>query len=522
MSTTAPVTGSAAPRPPTGRLRAPTLRTVLGMPGLSVLLRSGQADLDRPVRWVAVSELEDPSPYLEGGELLLTTGLRLTAENAREYVERLVAVGVTGLGLGVGLTHAAIPEPLLAAAQEFGLPVLEVPEPTPFIAISQAVSDLLAAAEYEAVSRAVQAQRDLTRAALAPDGAGAVVARLGKELTAQVVLLDAGGRVVHATPRDVGRLVEAIGPQVERLRGHGANSSASFDHDGSFVVVQPLAAAGRVRGYLALARSTAFMVADHQLIGVGVALVALALERPEGTDLARRELRDAVFALLVDGSDVAGLPVAGVGWHELLAGPVRVMLTDADEPRLTEVLDAVEDLAPGQGWRGVARHDDRLVVLVPDDTDAAGDGIDAVVALGPELPWGVSDPVTADGGLADGLRQASRALAAVGVVGVRRFAELAREGIVGLVDPDAGRGFADRLLAPLESRDRGDLVASVRAWLGHNGQWDAAATSLGIHRHTLRYRMRRVEELLGKDVDDPDVRADLWIALAIRDRDAQR
>ena len=92
--------------------------------------------------------------------------------------------------------------------------------------------------------------------------------------------------------------------------------------------------------------------------------------------------------------------------------------------------------------------------------------------------------------------------------------------MVGLIDPEAGRGFADRLLAPLESRDRGDLVASVRAWLAHLGQWDAAATTLGVHRHTLRYRMRRVEELLGRTLDDAGLRADLWVALAIRDRDA--
>ncbi|MFZ0325425.1 MAG: PucR family transcriptional regulator [Actinomycetes bacterium] len=516
MSTSMP-DGKAAPAQPLGRLRAPTLRTVLGMPGLSVVLRSGRDALDRPVRWVAVSELEDPTPYLEGGELLLTTGLRLNGRNARRYVERLVAVGVTGLGLGVGLTHAVIPETLLRAADEHGLPVLEVPEPTPFIAISKAVSDLLAAAEYEAVFRAVETQGDLTRAALEPDGAGAVVARLSKELAAQVVLLDPAGRVVHAAPRDARALVEALAPQVERLRGLGAKSSAAFDHDGSSVVLQPLAAAGRVRGYLALARSQAFSVADHQLIGVGVALVSLALERPEGTDTARRDLRDAVFSLLVDGSAMGDLPVAGVGWDEVLAGSVRVLLTEGSPARLLEVLESVEDVAPGQGWRGAARHDGRLVVLVPD----VAEELATVVGLGPGLPWGVSDPVLAATDLADGLRQARRALAAAAPDGVRTFGDLAREGVVGLLDLETGRGFADRLLAPLESRERGDLVASVRAWLAHHGQWDAAATSLGVHRHTLRYRMRRVEELLGKSLDDADLRADLWIALAIRDRDSQ-
>jgi hypothetical protein len=64
-----------------------------------------------------------------------------------------------------------------------------------------------------------------------------------------------------------------------------------------------------------------------------------------------------------------------------------------------------------------------------------------------------------------------------------------------------------------DAHGRGDLVASVRAWLSRHGQWDAAAADLGVHRHTLRYRMRRVEEILDRSLDDPDVRMELWLAL---------
>ena len=135
------------------------------------------------------------------------------------------------------------------------------------------------------------------------------------------------------------------------------------------------------------------------------------------------------------------------------------------------------------------------------------------------IAWGISDVVPV-AQLGDGLRQAGRALAAAGAGGVRSFGDLARDGLVGLVDAEAARGFADALLGPLESRERGDLVASVRAWLAHHGQWDAAASTLGVHRHTLRYRMKRVEELLDRSLDDPDLRAELWVALAVRDRDA--
>ncbi len=143
----------------------------------------------------------------------------------------------------------------------------------------------------------------------------------------------------------------------------------------------------------------------------------------------------------------------------------------------------------------------------------------AMTTAHPGMSWGISDAAEVTE-LGDALRQAQRALAAAGAGGVRRFGDLARDGLVGLVDAEAARGFADGLLGPLEARDRGDLVASVRAWLAHNGQWDAAATSLGVHRHTLRYRMRRVEELLERSLDDPDLRSELWVALAVRDRDA--
>jgi len=228
----------------------PTLRTVLALPGRPVVLRVGADALDRPVRWVAVSELEDPTPYLQGGELLLTTGIRLLPDRFDEYVRRLVGAGVAGLGLGVGLTHAVMPSGLVDAAERHGLPLIEVPEPTPFIAISKAVSDVLAAEEYEAVSRAVEAQRDLTRAALTPQGATVVVDRLASELGARVWLLDPAGRPLHSAPRSPAApgLADQVVAEVEQMRARGARTSSSFSDRAWCTVIQPLAPAGRVLG----------------------------------------------------------------------------------------------------------------------------------------------------------------------------------------------------------------------------------------------------------------------------------
>jgi purine catabolism regulator len=493
----------------------PTVRTVLDMPALGLVLRAGREAIDHPVQWVAVSELADPTPYLEGGELVLTTGLRLADGDWAPFVERLMAAGVSGLGLGVGLTHERTPPALIAAAEAADLALIEVPEPTPFMAISRAVSDRLAAAEYEAVTRTVETQRDLTRAALAPEGASAVVVRLAAALAAEVVLLDAGGRLLHASPREASDVVGGLALEIEGMRRRGPRSSAALEIDGRQMVLQPLAPAGRIRGFLAVSREQPLLTAELALVNVGVALVSLAIERSIGTDTARRELRSALVALLADGIAPDRLPVAGVGWSELLAGPVRVLVADGPDAELVALIEQVEDSDPTDGWRGAALHAERVVLLQPAGAPAHPPGLPAAE----RLAWGISDVVPVDA-LGDGVRQATRALAAAGAGGVRAFGDLARDGLVGLVDEDAARGFADALLGPLESRERGDLVASARAWLAHHGQWDAAASTLGVHRHTLRYRMRRVEELLDRSLDDPDLRAELWVALAVRDRDA--
>src|SRR4029079_17551468 len=99
---------------------------------LDVRVVAGEAGLDRAVRWVHISELPDPTPWLSGGELLLTTGLQLGDEPAR-YVERLVEHGLTGLGFGVGFGHERIPDALLRAAAAHGFPLFEVPYELPFI-----------------------------------------------------------------------------------------------------------------------------------------------------------------------------------------------------------------------------------------------------------------------------------------------------------------------------------------------------------------------------------------------------
>jgi len=61
------------------------------------------------------------------------------------------------------------------------------------------------------------------------------------------------------------------------------------------------------------------------------------------------------------------------------------------------------------------------------------------------------------------------------------------------------------------------LVDSIEAFLHHNGQWESAAAQLGVHRHTLRNRMDKAAELIGRDLDSAHTRSELWIALKARE-----
>ncbi|MBO2462049.1 PucR family transcriptional regulator [Actinomadura violacea] len=477
----------------------PTLAAVAALPQLGLRPLTGPLP-DGPVVWVAVSELEDPTPFLEGGELVLTTGMRLTPGGAARYVDRLVGRGVAGLGFAVGVIHPDVPPELLAAARDRGLALLEVPRPTPFIAIGKAVSRMLAAEWYEDVTRAFQAQRELTRAALT--GPGALVRRLARLLGGWALLLDASGAVRHAEPAGARGRAAALAPELARLRRDPASgaspASMALAMPDDHVVLQRIGLGGRPRGFLAVGTDAPLPHVAHTIVGAAVALLTLQSETPR----TGRDARAALAALL------AGLPAAGPA---VPGGPVRVLACGGGGA----VLDALESDPAGERCLA-APLAGGTAVIVPDELTGA-----VTALLTGTGPIGVSDPGDAGAGagaLADALRQAEDALATARRTGrpVLHHADLPGQGVLGLLEPDAARAFADALLAPLRADD---LVGTVRAYVAANGQGEAAARALGVHRHTLRSRMRKAAELLGRDLDDPAARAELWIALAVTSND---
>ncbi|MFI1400308.1 PucR family transcriptional regulator [Streptomyces sp. NPDC020681] len=510
----------------------PTLASLVQHSALKLTVRAGEDRLETPVRWAHVSELADPVPYMEGGELLLVTAMKLDAEDRevmRRYVRRLAGAGVVGLGFAVGVYYDDIPDALVDAATEQGFPLLAVPRRTPFLAISKAVSAAIAADQYRAVTAGFEAQRELTRAALA-EGPGAVVARLAAHVHGWAALYDASGSVVAASPDWAARRAARLTADVERLRERSAPASAVVgDSDDDRVELQSLGSGRRVRGALAVGTGAPLGTAERYAVHSAVALLTLSTERSRSFQEAEQRLGAAVLRMLLSGQPDHARAVAGDLYGGLLDAPFRLLLAEqAGEPdpavedplkAFAELLDSAASRA-GEPLLAVPDVDDRLVVLGADGGAVVAAAVaaygekeaeDAELVVGLSAPTG---PIAAAGAY----KQSEQALSVARRRGraLVEHEELAAGSILPLLADDAVRAFADGMLRALYEHDatgRGDLVASLRAWLSRHGQWDAAAADLGVHRHTLRYRMRRVEEILGRSLDDPDVRMELWLAL---------
>ncbi|WP_405516311.1 PucR family transcriptional regulator [Streptomyces canus] len=544
----------------------PTLASLVHHSALKLTVRAGEDRLDVPVRWAHVSELADPVPYMEGGELLLITALKLDAEDReamRRYVKRLAGAGVVGLGFAVGVNYDEIPGALVEAARDEGLPLLEVPRLTPFLAISKAVSAAIAADQYRSVTAGFAAQRELTKQALTggPEG---LLAALASQVDGWAALYDASGAVVATAPEWAGRRAARLTADVERLRERPAPASSVVGGHGTSdnddrVELHSLGTGRRPRSALAVGTAAALGTAERYAVHSAIALLTLTTERSRSLQAAEQRIGAAVLRMLLAGEPEHARTVAGDLYGGLLDAPFRLIVAEtvavssvriaADAPTrvpsaaglaaaadtngdpLEALTEVVESAAARSGEAVlVVPERERLMVLAADGGAAVTACGEYAVALEAartreqtsagdedELVVGVSAPVGPIAAAA-AYKQAEQALSVARRRG-RVYVEheqLASGSVLPLLADDAVRAFADGLLRPLYEHDatgRGDLVASLRAWLSRHGQWDAAAADLGVHRHTLRYRMRRVEEILGRSLDDPDVRMELWLAL---------
>ncbi|MFG1676057.1 PucR family transcriptional regulator [Micromonospora sp. NPDC049282] len=181
----------------------PTVREVLALVPVrhgAPRLVAGEAGLDRPVRWVHVAEVPDIATLLRGGELVLTTGIGLPAEDAglRAFIGDLADVGVSGLVVELGRRYvSAVPRVMATAAERRGLPLVELRRATPFVRITEAVHALIVDAQLTELRATEEIHQRFTE--LSVEGAEpAEVLRQAAELAGCPVVLENLSRQVLA------------------------------------------------------------------------------------------------------------------------------------------------------------------------------------------------------------------------------------------------------------------------------------------------------------------------------------
>ncbi|MFE2036734.1 PucR family transcriptional regulator ligand-binding domain-containing protein [Streptomyces scopuliridis] len=437
-------------------------------------------DGSQVVHWVHTSEMADPYPYLLGGELLLTAGVQLSDAYADEYAARVVEAGAAALGFGVTPVYDTVPPALVEACDRHGLPLLEVPPRTPFTTVARGVWRLMAEARHRELRRVTQAQQGLAAAAARQDPVPAVLRQLAVRLGGRAVLFAPDGAELHTTglaPSPGARTALARLARVVR----GGPASATDTAQGAHLAAYTLGGGqGLVLGVATEGREAG----DHTVAGVAVVLLSLLTAPHQSAAEAGRSA--ALVRLLLGATPVEAAPLLGPGpWSVVHA-------RGGSTPFAAGALAAALGSA-----------------LVETDGTTTRIVTDREVTARPGWTLGVSEPVE-PAELAAADTRAERAL---------RRAEATRtplvrhhgDGLTGLFAPEEAAAHARTRLAPLTGSPA--LAETLRVWLSLHGSWDRTAVALTVHRNTVRQRIARCATLLDADLDDADVRMELWFAL---------
>ncbi len=515
-----------------------TVRSLVEDCGLE--LAAGETSADKPVRWVHISEHEDPTPWISGGELLLTTGYNLgTPARQRRYIGLLAGEGVAGLGFGIGFDHKRLPKAIVEASVEHDLPLFEVPYEMPFIAITERASARLINEQFGVLEQAVQVHERLERLVIEGEGLDEVLGATGSAIGGVAVVLDQSGRELArsaASPDD--EAVEALG--AELAERDPSSPTASYGPEEGQLAGRALAVPipGRRGGVpvawlVVIAARDALgnferLCARQAAIVVGLELMRERIVQETERRLAGDLLADALGERL-EAEELSGrLRPFGIG------GEAAVLVFELEDPPAAEA--TLESALADAG----------VPALVATSAAAGRPLLCAVVDTASAEPIGTARLARAalTGGTGhNGVRAAASRPAGVG--SLRRAFHEARcaleatslaDGdapevashrdlgaftlLLALQDDDALRLYSDGLLEPIERTEGeygGELLRSLEAFIENNGNWERAARQLYCHRHTLRYRIRKIEELTGRDLSRATDRIELWLALRARE-----
>ncbi|WP_019121958.1 PucR family transcriptional regulator [Brevibacillus massiliensis] len=489
-----------------------TIRELVSIPHLQTKILAGTAGLEREITWAHVCELSDPTPWLTGGELIMTTGLAIPriAQEQEEYLQRLVKAGVSGIAIAEGMYAPELSNPLLAAADRSAFPILLTAYEVPWLALSRAVAN---ANSYKEHARMVQTLRvyELARQVIHHSSPATILSGLGEIVDCTLHVVDPVQRktLFHdaALPSHITELLERIRldstppmPAVRRMEWSGVT------------VLQLPVPASRPAVLLAVPQSTT--VPDSLVLRHIATIVGLAVEKDTAMYERQRRLGAEIMAGLIEGrlsGDAAYLLLAE---HEL-----------GEEPRCIVACSA--EVQPFEHeWlhfhlyaRGIphllTRRGEILLALLP-ATDAAITCLRA--ELPPDVRLGISHVLGRAARTSEAYQEAMWALRAAETHG-KSMVYYSEESPLSPFLPRSrseARELVEQVLGDLlayDARHNSQLTMTLYVYLRENRSWKGAAKSLHIHKQTLVYRMSRIEQMTGRRLDVTSNVAELWLAL---------
>lgn len=489
-----------------------TVGELLLTPHLRLQLHSGESGLNREVSWTHTSDLPEPWQWITGGELLMTNGLSFpdSAAGQRELLVRLVAAGARGLAIGEQMYCPALSPQLAAESDRLNFPVLWIRYPLPFVAISRTVAEATLLEQSQRLMRTARIYDAMQRTAREGTDRSPLIEALAKELGCEVHLCDRDTgepwypRSAPPDPHVTTAVVET--KPTDRRVNAGAFSKSLPDGRETLVLPVPT----HDQAVLVVVRDQQVPL-DAILLQHAATVAALELSQSRLALEHDRRTGAELMAQLLDG--FGDLSVARR--HLLARGidPEQAILATArsrDEERLRDLHIAL--------WRNAVPHacvqrSGTVHALLP-----AREDIDETLirSLGAGCRIGLSRLVGAVTRLPEAAREAAWALA----IAERTETSLARYGDAtpwaGLAGVGEAQELVDRVLRPLldhDARHRGSLLETLTAFLSHQRSWQRTAAALHVHRQTVLYRIRKVEQVTGRDLAETGDISELWLAL---------
>ncbi len=499
------------------RLQALTLGALLDVDLGLELIVGGDDARARRIAGAHSIEIEHPATWLGRDWIMLTTGVRLrnNTEAQRQLAAELDEVGVAALGFGVEVVFKRVPPTLLEEARSRDLPVFTIPLRTPFRDVISAVNASLLSSEVRAMQRLSSFHLYLIEALEEENPRRVVIARLAAFVDATVTLFLPDGTVAEAT-----------GPAPAEAIWHEITcrpaALVQFDDDGWETIATPLRSATTDHYWLAVSRHRSQpMPRVTRAAARATAPILTALARLEDSvNKQERAIQGALLDALLDGddSDFGALAARAAALGIDGAAPASVVVAGFASPGPPTALRPSIERALQQRLLPflAGTRDQACVALIqapPHDVRAA---VEQALAAQPAAVAGIGRPVHDIAAIPHSLRDAEIALERTRAAPTRRVLAFEDLDLATLIATELGNERlvfkVDQIIGAL--RVNQGLFDTVVAYFDHDLDIMRTSKALHLHHNSLRYRLGRVEQILGRPLKDPATIASLYIALA--------